>query len=42
MECTHIRSRLHAYVDQELDIASVMAVDQHLASCEACRAMFAG
>ena len=42
MECTNIRSRLHAYVDQELDIASVMAVDQHLASCEACRAIFAG
>jgi anti-sigma factor RsiW len=41
MDCTSSRSRLHAYLDQELDLPSVMAIDQHLASCEACKAIFA-
>jgi anti-sigma factor RsiW len=32
---------LHGYIDQELDLASVMAIDQHLASCDACKEVFA-
>ena len=41
MECTETRSRLHAYLDQELDPSSAVAVDRHLASCAACKAIFA-
>ena len=41
MDCTESRSRLHAYLDQELDLPSVVAIDQHLASCAACKALFA-
>jgi len=41
MDCTESRSRLHAYLDQELDLPSVVAIDQHLASCAACKAIFA-
>lgn len=40
MDCTESRSRLHAYLDQELDLPSVVAIDQHLASCAACKAIF--
>ena len=41
MDCTESRSRLHAYLDQELDLPSVVAIDQHLASCAACKMLFA-
>jgi mycothiol system anti-sigma-R factor len=41
MDCTDIRNRLPAYLDQELDAANVAAIDQHLAACEACSAAFA-
>ena len=41
MDCTQSRSHLHAYLDQELDMASVVAIDRHLASCEACKQVFA-
>ena len=41
MDCTDIRSRLPAYLDQELDAANVVAIDQHLAACDACSAAFA-
>jgi anti-sigma factor RsiW len=41
MECVDIRGRLHAYLDQELELPSVVAIDQHLASCQACKAIFA-
>jgi anti-sigma factor RsiW len=37
MDCTHTQSLLHGYVDKELDAASVIAVDQHLHSCIACK-----
>lgn len=40
MNCTDSRSRLHAYLDQELDVAGVLAIERHLASCAACRAIF--
>jgi anti-sigma factor RsiW len=33
---------MHAYLDQELDLPGTMAVDQHLAGCEACERVFAG
>jgi anti-sigma factor RsiW len=42
MNCTESRSRLHAYLDQELDLPGTMAIDQHLAGCDTCRAIFAG
>jgi mycothiol system anti-sigma-R factor len=41
MDCTDIRSRLPAYLDQELDAANVAAIDRHLAACDACSAAFA-
>ena len=41
MDCTDIRNRLHAYLDQELDLPGATAVDQHLASCEACKKAYA-
>ena len=41
MDCTEIRSRLHAYLDQELDAPGAMEVDRHLASCEACKSIYA-
>jgi anti-sigma factor RsiW len=37
MDCTQTRGLLHGYVDKELDLASVIAVDQHLQSCIACK-----
>lgn len=41
MNCTESRSRLHAYLDQELDLPGAVAIDQHLAACPACKALFA-
>jgi len=41
MDCTEIRSRLHAYLDQELELPGAMEVDRHLASCEACKSIYA-
>ncbi len=40
MDCNRTRSHLHAYVDRELDVGSASAIDQHLATCEACDAIF--
>lgn len=40
MECTESTSRLDAYLDQELDPPSIMAIDRHLASCAACQELF--
>ena len=37
MDCTQTQGLLHGYVDRELDLASVIAVDQHLQSCIACK-----
>jgi anti-sigma factor RsiW len=42
MNCMESRTRLHPYLDQELDLPGTMAIDQHLAGCEACRTIFAG
>lgn len=41
MDCTEIRSRLHPYLDRELELESALAVERHLASCAACQAVFA-
>jgi anti-sigma factor RsiW len=32
---------MHAYLDQELDLPGVVAIDQHLAACPACKQFFA-
>ena len=40
MDCTEIRSRLHPYLDRELDLQSALAIERHLASCAACQAIF--
>jgi len=40
MNCTDSRSRLQAYLDQELDLPGVLGIDEHLASCEACKTIF--
>lgn len=42
MNCIESRSRMHAYLDRELDLSGTMAIEQHLAGCEACKASFAG
>src|SRR5262249_61395467 len=41
MDCTKTQSLVQGYVDMELDLASVMAVDQHLQSCAACKRIYA-
>ena len=41
MDCTESLSRLPAYLDQELDRPSMLALDQHLASCPNCKAALA-
>jgi anti-sigma factor RsiW len=41
MDCTEIRSRLHPYLDRELDLESSLAIERHLAACPACQAIFA-
>lgn len=41
MECTDSRSRLHPYLDQELDAAGILEIERHLAGCTACRTLFA-
>jgi len=41
MDCTDIRNRLDAYLDQELGLPSAMEIDRHLASCEACKRAYA-
>ncbi len=40
MDCTQSQSLLHGYLDQELDLASVMGIDQHLQSCAACKKIY--
>lgn len=39
MDCTETRSRLHPYLDRELDFESALAIEAHLASCAECRAI---
>ena len=41
MDCTKTLTVLHGYLDQELDVASVMDIDQHLASCSECKNIYA-
>lgn len=41
MNCTETRSRLHPYLDRELDMESALALERHLASCADCQAVFA-
>jgi anti-sigma factor RsiW len=40
MDCTQARSLLHGYIDKELDLASVIAVDEHLQSCMGCKKIY--
>ncbi len=40
MNCTDVRSRLHAYLDRELELDAALAVERHLESCADCRATF--
>jgi anti-sigma factor RsiW len=40
MDCTQTRSLLQGYVDKELDLASVIAADEHLQSCMACKKIY--
>lgn len=42
MNCIESRSRMQAYLDRELDLPGTMAIDQHLAGCDACKASFDG
>jgi anti-sigma factor (TIGR02949 family) len=38
MNCTEARSRLHPYLDRELDLESALALERHLSACAECRA----
>lgn len=38
MDCTRTRQLAQAYVDGELDVASSLALEEHLAACDGCRA----
>jgi anti-sigma factor RsiW len=40
MDCTRARSLLHGYIDRELDLESVIAVDEHLKSCDGCKQVY--
>ncbi|HEU4618058.1 MAG TPA: anti-sigma factor [Gammaproteobacteria bacterium] len=40
IDCKEARARLHAHLDRELDLPGSVEVDRHVASCEACRALF--
>jgi mycothiol system anti-sigma-R factor len=40
MDCTDSLSRLDAYLDQELDPPGITAIDEHLATCGACKEIF--
>lgn len=37
MDCNEVLSRLHPYLDSELDLPSVVEVERHVGSCVACR-----
>jgi mycothiol system anti-sigma-R factor len=41
MDCTDSRSHLHPYLDGELDLERALALERHLAACNACREIFA-
>ena len=41
MDCTETRGRIDAYLDQELDLPAVVALDEHLAACGACQGNYA-
>ena len=40
MDCTQTQSLLHGYVDKELDLTGVIAVEEHLQSCMACKKIY--
>jgi predicted anti-sigma-YlaC factor YlaD len=39
MDCMSVRRQIHAYLDQELDLPSMMVIDRHLTSCPGCQAV---
>ncbi len=39
MDCLIVRRQIHAYFDRELDLASTMEMDRHLAECSGCQAL---
>ena len=41
MKCIEAHSRIHAYMDSELDLLSALAVEAHLLACGACSQMHA-
>ena len=42
MSCTEFESRLHPFVDGELDVAETLAAEAHAAECPGCRSRVAG
>jgi len=42
MSCTEFESRLHPFVDGELDVAETLAAEAHAAECPGCRGRVAG
>ena len=37
MNCDEARQLLHAYMDDELDLATAMQIEKHLPDCPKCR-----
>jgi mycothiol system anti-sigma-R factor len=42
MNCTDVQARLHAYVDGELAVGEIAAIDAHCAECRQCEALARG
>jgi anti-sigma factor RsiW len=40
MNCSEVRSLLHAHLDGELDLMRQVEIDDHLRQCEACQAIY--
>lgn len=40
MDCIQTRSLMHGRLDQELDLANAVAIDEHLQTCSACKEIF--
>lgn len=42
MTCSDVRSLLHAYVDDELDVVREVEIEDHLRTCDACSRIYQG
>ena len=42
MNCSEVRPLLNAYLDDELDLPTVLQIEAHLSTCDSCRKQLAG